>query len=73
MHRSVAEHIQSLEQKRNLLSGQITEERNRTKRNQSVSAQVLCLLRLWSTCGSSSHALGASTLTIYSMSGMEHI
>jgi hypothetical protein len=34
MHRSVAEHIQSLEQKRNLLSGQIMEERDRTKRNQ---------------------------------------
>lgn len=34
MHRSVAEHIQNLEKKRDLLSGQIMEERNRTKRNQ---------------------------------------
>jgi hypothetical protein len=34
MHRSVGEHIQNLENKRDLLSGQIMEERNRTKRNQ---------------------------------------
>jgi hypothetical protein len=34
MHRSVGEHIQSLEKKRDLLSEQIMEERNRTKRNQ---------------------------------------
>lgn len=34
MQRSVAEHIQNLEKKRDLLSGQIMEERNRTKRNQ---------------------------------------
>ncbi len=34
MHRSVAEHTQNLEKKRDLLSGQIMEERNRTKRNQ---------------------------------------
>jgi hypothetical protein len=34
MHRSVGEHIQNLEKKRDLLSEQIMEERNRTKRNQ---------------------------------------
>ena len=34
MQRSVVEHIQNLEGKRDLLSGQIMEERNRTKRNQ---------------------------------------
>jgi hypothetical protein len=34
MHRSVGEHIQNLENKRDLLSGQIMEERNKTKRNQ---------------------------------------
>jgi hypothetical protein len=34
MHRSVAEHIRGLEQKRYLLSGQIMEERDRSKRNQ---------------------------------------
>ena len=34
MQRSVGEHIQDLENKRDLLSEQIMEERNRTKRNQ---------------------------------------
>ena len=34
MHISVGEHIQNLERKRDLLSGQIMEESNRTKRNQ---------------------------------------
>ena len=34
MNRTVGEHIQSLEQKRNLLSGRIMEERDRVKRNQ---------------------------------------
>lgn len=34
MHRTVAEHIQSLEQKRELLSGRIMDERNKAKRNQ---------------------------------------
>jgi hypothetical protein len=34
MHRRVGEHIQNLENKRDLLSGQIMEERNKTKRNQ---------------------------------------
>lgn len=34
MNRTVGEHIQSLEHKRNLLSGRIMEERDRAKRNQ---------------------------------------
>lgn len=34
MHKSVGEHIQVLEKKRDVLSGQIMEERNKTKRNQ---------------------------------------
>jgi hypothetical protein len=34
MHRSVGEHIQNLEKKSDLLSGQIMEESSRTKRNQ---------------------------------------
>ena len=34
MQRTVAEHIQSLEQKRELLSGRIMDERNKAKRNQ---------------------------------------
>ncbi|MBV8893518.1 MAG: hypothetical protein JO266_16365 [Acidobacteria bacterium] len=34
MHRTVAEHIQSLEEKRELLSGRIMDERNKAKRNQ---------------------------------------
>lgn len=34
MNRTVGEHIQTLEQKRNLLSGRIMEERDRAKRNQ---------------------------------------
>ena len=34
MHRSVGEHIQNLEKKRDLLSGLIMEEGDRTKRNQ---------------------------------------
>lgn len=33
MQRRVGEHIQELEKKRDLLSGQIMEESNRTKRN----------------------------------------
>ncbi len=37
MHRTVAEHIQSLEQKRDLLSKGVMEEGNRTKRNQLES------------------------------------
>jgi len=34
MQKTVAEHIQNLENKRDLLSGQIMEEKNKTKRNQ---------------------------------------
>jgi hypothetical protein len=34
MNRTVGEHIQSLEEKRKLLSGRIMEERDRAKRNQ---------------------------------------
>ena len=34
MQRRVGEHIQDLEKKRDLLSGQIMEESNKTKRNQ---------------------------------------
>ena len=34
MHRSVGEHIQNLEKKRDLLSGLIMEEGDRAKRNQ---------------------------------------
>jgi hypothetical protein len=34
MQRTVAEHIQSLEEKRNVLSARLMEERDRTKRNQ---------------------------------------
>lgn len=33
MNRTVAEHIQSLEHKRILLSGELMEERNKSKRN----------------------------------------
>jgi hypothetical protein len=34
MNRTVGEHIQTLEHRRTLLSGRITEEKNRGKRNQ---------------------------------------